>query len=1136
METTPTPESSTQSPRRGRSVWRRVASAAAWTFGGLAVLIVLVLAGISLVLSPERLTRMVRDYGSDYLVDGRVEVERVDLSIWSTFPHAELTVDSLKIVNNRLPDDYADVVAVSRFSGRVNLAALLIGRISVGHAIIDHPEVTLWTGADSTLNSLSILPASEPNPDDSGLLLLPDIRITRFAINGPARLRYISEPDSLDVGVALRRTALDGRDLTPQYALNVDGDLSALRPWLGDAALPLTFMADGGIGWEPSRPLAMSLHDFRLGVDSLLTQTSMRADFSDGIRVDELDFELMPLSLSRLAELASELPQLKGSVPAIRSDAALTMKARLQKPYVFNPDTLLMPALEAEVEIDDAPLNIPAYYLTLDKLGLKLLANISDGGLDCSTVELKRLKVEFPASDFTLTGRASNLGSDPAAQGCFKGVVNFSNLNPRLWTLLGMRLRGHLDADVDFNLHLSDLTPKTFHRLKLGGRANLTRFEALIPADSVAAGVTAARLDFGSANSYKGVDSLLTVAVKVDSAWAYLPELTAELKELAMGVGVSNTAGTVDTTTVTPMGAKLTLKSLKYRSAADSARALVAGLEGSLSLTRYNGGSRAPRIGAGLTARRIVYADGFNRASLRGIDIAASGYTTPRKKRDANRLRRKLTAADSARMAARRDSMILAAGKYERLDLDVDRSMVTLLRRWHLTGHLRARGGRLMTPMFPLRTRLTALDMNFNADSLMLNSMAIKAGRSDFRLNGSVTNIQRALGRRNSTSPLRMRLELNSDTININQLTQTAFRGAAFMAKADSVSAVTAGLALEADDSRLEAAAEADASDELMAIVVPMNVDARIGLAAKNIVYSTMELKDFGGEILVANGAANLRDLHASTDIGSVDLNMLYYAPTRSDVAFGLGLDLNRFNIGRVTELIPTLDSIMPILNTLGGIVDVGIAATTPVDSALNVKLPELRAMVRMSGDSLRVLDEQTFKTISKWLLFHDKHKNMIDHMDVQLAVENNQLTLYPFMFDFDRYRIGVMGNNDMNLNLDYHVSILKSPVPFKFGVNIKGTADKMKIRLGRARFKENMAAETRQLSDTLRLNLAREIRDVFNRGAKAARLAPLDVRRPSSLPDLDAGADTISPADSLYFIKQGLIEVLVVAGEDAKK
>lgn len=149
----------------------------------------------------------------------------------------------------------------------------------------------------------------------------------------------------------------------------------------------------------------------------------------------------------------------------------------------------------------------------------------------------------------------------------------------------------------------------------------------------------------------------------------------------------------------------------------------------------------------------------------------------------------------------------------------------------------------------------------------------------------------------------------------------------------------------------------------------------------------------------------------------------------------------------------------------------------------------------------------------------------MIDHMDVHLTVDDNQMSLYPFMFDFDRYRIGVMGNNDMNLNLNYHVSILKSPIPFKFGINIKGSADKMKIRLGRARFKENMAAETVKLSDTIRVNLAREIRDVFARGTKAARLAPLDIKRPPREADIAEAADTISAADSLYFRQQGLLE-----------
>lgn len=1090
--------------------------------GILLGLIMLLLVAMSLILTPERLTEWMRRYGTEYLVDGRVDVDRVDLTIWSTFPHAELTIDTLRIVNNAVPAEYRTVLSVDRLTGRVNLAALLIGRISVRHAQIDRPCATLWTGTDSTLTSLSILPPSGPDEPEAKEepLSLPDIRITRFGITGDAVFRYVSEPDSIDAALTIHRTALDGRDETPQYTLNIDGNIKALSV----IDCPLTFAADGGIGWEPSEPLTVSLHDFKVNIDRLRTQTSLKADFANGLRLDELDFRVLPLPLQRVAELAAAMPMLAGKVPAVESTAEFSLKARLLKPYTYNPDTLLIPAMHAEAKINDSPIAIPDYYLNLTNFALDLAADLSDAGLDRSKIELKRLNVEFPATNFTLRAEATNLLTDPAATGCFKGHVNFTNLNPRMWTLIGMRLRGALNADIDFNARLSDLTPSTFHRSRLVGEATLRDFEALMPSDTISAGITRGRLTFGSSSNFHGIDSLLAATVKLDSAWVAMPELAVRIKEFALGAGVSNTASTTDTTTITPMGGRLTIKALTCLSTADSTRALVRGLSGAVGLRRYKGEAKAPQFGAKVEARRIVYADGVNRASLRGIDIAATAYATPRKARK-KRARRFSSTADSLRFVARRDSMLLAESKYERFDFDVDRSMVTLLRRWHVSGHVKAKGGRVMTPMFPLRTRLRGLDVAFNADSLMLNSMKVTAGHSDFSLQGSVTNIQRSLGRRRGISPLRLELALKSDTINVNQLVQASFRGAAYTAKADSLKTSATGPSLDADDSELEAAADAEASTEMMAIVVPMNIDARLKLAARNIIYSTMALNDFHGEIRVANGAANLRDLHAATDIGSVDLNMLYYAPTRSDVNFGMGLDLKRFKIGRVTELMPTLDSIMPILNTLGGIIDVGISATTPVDSMLNIKLPQLRAMVSMSGDSLRVLDEKTFKTVSKWLLFHDKKKNMIDRMDVHLAVDNNQLTLYPFMFDFDRYRIGVMGNNDMNLNLNYHVSILKSPIPFKFGINIKGTADKMKIRLGRARFKENMAAETVQLSDTLRVNLAREIRDVFARGAKAARLAPLNVRRPRTQPDLSADADTLSGADSLFFRQQGLIE-----------
>lgn len=1063
--------------------------------GAIAGLILIILIAIPLVLTPQRLTGWVREYGSDYLVNGRVDVARVDLSVWSTFPHAVLEIDSLQVNNLSIPREYSTVVACNRIEGRLNLAALLIGRISIGHALLDRPQATLWFGADSTQSSLNFLPPSEPKADNDEPLSLPDLRINRFIIGGDARFRYISERDSTDAAIILRRSALYGRDSIPEYTLNFDGNVRLPHALL--AVDSLKFAVDGAIGWHPSEPLAVELADFSLAVDSIETMTSLKADFSNGIRLDALKFQLLPMPLQRLAALLPSLPE-------VETPALAIARAELLKPYTYNPDTLLMPELHAELLIGDAPVNIPAYYLNLSNLGLEVKADISDRGLDASKVELKRLNVRFPASDFTVNGNATNLATDPLINGCFRGDLNFTNLNPRLWTLLGMRLRGSMNADIDVDAHLSNLSLEGFHQARLRGDAQFKDFMAIMPADSIAAGARSARLRFGTASGFNGIDSLLMASLKVDTVWTALPGMRAGMKDVALAVGVKNLDTLGDTTIITPMGGRITMKALTYTDA-DSTRARARDIEGSLSLRRFKGNTHAPRIGARLQIKRLGLASGPTLTSLAGIEIAAEAHNQP----GAKRQRRTLTPADSARRAARRDSILLAESTYESLDLGVDRSAVRMLKRWNLAGHVKARRGGMYTPLFPLRMRLNNLDLGFAADSLNLRSLKLKAGRSDLRATGSITNIQKALGRRHASSPLRLKLNLQADTIDVNQLTRAAFRGAAYAAKTDSLNRENISLELDAETIKADTT-----SEEMMAIVIPMNIDATVNIAAKNIIYSTIDLNDFRGQILVANGAANLSGLHAASPIGSVDLNMLYYAPTRSDVNFGIGLDLHRFNIGRVTEIIPTLDTIMPILNTLGGIVDVGISATTPVDSMLNIDIPNMRALVHLSGDSLRVLDEKTFKTVSKWLFFHDKKKNLIDHMDVKLTVEDNQLSLFPFMFDFDRYRIGVMGHNDMDMNLDYHVSILRSPLPFKFGVNVKGNVDKMKIRLGRARFKENMAAETSALADTVRLNLAREISTVFKRGANAARFAPLNLRRPDRLPDVDEVADTLTAAE----------------------
>ena len=120
-------------------------------------------------------------------------------------------------------------------------------------------------------------------------------------------------------------------------------------------------------------------------------------------------------------------------------------------------------------------------------------------------------------------------------------------------------------------------------------------------------------------------------------------------------------------------------------------------------------------------------------------------------------------------------------------------------------------------------------------------------------------------------------------------------------------------------------------------------------------------------------------------------------------------------------------------------------------------------------------------------------------------------------------------GSNDLAMNLNYHIAVLKSPIPFKFGINITGTADKMKIRLGKARFSEKSMPRTVAIADTTRINLVQQIRDVFRRGVSRSSIRPSDFISSGSVPSVTApavnvGADTISAADSLYFIKQGVL------------
>ena len=108
-------------------------------------------------------------------------------------------------------------------------------------------------------------------------------------------------------------------------------------------------------------------------------------------------------------------------------------------------------------------------------------------------------------------------------------------------------------------------------------------------------------------------------------------------------------------------------------------------------------------------------------------------------------------------------------------------------------------------------------------------------------------------------------------------------------------------------------------------------------------------------------------------------------------------------------------------------------------------------------------------------------------------------------------------------------MSVLKSPIPFKFGINLRGNPDKMKVRLGGAKVKPGMVGQRQQIADNTRINLVQQIDNVFRKGISKARLGRLTFSVPAggtpSPSQLLEEDDRLSYADSLGMIRAGMID-----------
>lgn len=1018
-------------------------------------LLVAVMAVVAVYLTPSRLTSLVNRYAGQYL-NASVTISGAAIHVLRDFPDISAELDNGKILVPA-PDStgkWVDTLLVFRkMEVAIRPSALLLHKVFIPRLHLEQAVIHLFTDQQDRSN-WDIFPESKDTLSPSY-----GFSIGRLSVSDTLRFTYHDYKDTVYYSVGIK-------DMTARAPIGGGGynaDIHSFSNTLivGENLLfdRIPFLVRGGITLENY------FDDYYFkDCETVLGNVPLYINGFMGLREDSLELRgVCRIDSTRLTDLYDAIPLslLPREKPFESSLPLKDVVVILNGAYHYQSGEF--PVFSARLTAGPGSFLYLPSGIMIPEFKAGITSSYDPGKGNHGSLEMRGLEVRSPALDLSLNGMISSALKDPTVRLSGGMEVRLDRLSDLVEGVGEGQATGGVSADLEADFRLKDLTPAALGNIMLRGRFLTEGFTLDLPAYSLFCRADTTRVLLGISPG-----TSLDLEVVSDSL-----QIRYKGRELAALSGTELKAGstpgmfTMDSTKVQPLNGSLKSRNLQVY-VNDSTRIRMGDGNIVFSVKPDSRDQSLPVIGLTLESRSAGAIAGVHRGRISDLHLQADLIRNVRPQR-----------RDTAGLSRRRDSFLLRRTltrhefSYADLSLGLDREERGLLRRWSVNGTLQAGGIQIVTPYIPLNTQVSDAHLVLQNDRLEIINTAIRAGRSDLLLNGYMTDIRRVLLGRGR---LGLNFDLQSDTLDCNELIRAISSGISLMDKQDSL-AGGAGQPHELTDSSANFAEMATYQNLL---IVPGNVNLQLVLAVSNAYYRHLQMKGLHGMLRAADRYLQLDELQASSNAGDITIDALYATPGKDSLQVGLHMEMKDILIEEVTRLFPSIDTLFPMIRSFRGLADIQFSATSQLDTNMNLVFSTLQGACRIAGNGLVLLDGETFSEISRKLMFRKKALNLIDSIRVEATMADNRVDVYPFIMEMDRYRAAIAGSHNMDRTFHYHISLLRSPVPFKFGIDVRGVPEDYKIELGRARFTDQGIPALSYRIDSIRVNLREQIKMYF--------------------------------------------------------
>jgi hypothetical protein len=358
--------------------------------------------------------------------------------------------------------------------------------------------------------------------------------------------------------------------------------------------------------------------------------------------------------------------------------------------------------------------------------------------------------------------------------------------------------------------------------------------------------------------------------------------------------------------------------------------------------------------------------------------------------------------------------------------------------------------------------KIPAIQFDFTPERIDIKDSRIIWGNSEFELSGIITNLDDYL---NKTGLLTGDLNFVSENTDVYQLMDYVN---GFGSQTDTVSAPV----------ELE-----NAEDN--PFMVPLGIDITLNTKVKRAFVGKTLLENLHGKLTIKDGILVLEEMGFTSDAARMQITAMYRSPRKNHLYAGVDFHLLDIDIARLLEMIPDIDTIVPMLKSFSGKAEFHFSIETYLKSNYELKFSTLRGAAAINGQDLTLSDMTVLPKISRKLLFKKQTEAKVDSLSVEMTIYRNEIDLYPFLISLGKYKAVISGRHNLDMTYNYHISITDTPLPIRFGLNIISSPKRTKFPLTRCKYARLYRPGKQNAVDKKTLELKQLISNSLKSGVK---------------------------------------------------